>query len=544
MKRLELKKKKSQLFFTLMLTTLFCLASCIKDNVYQTPPSASNLVIVPNVATEYDGVTVSIKASDTNGLKQVTLHYRVNDGLYVTVAMTPTAEANIYSGVVPANAIGSIISLYVEVENNSGKKVFLPEGAPEINVMYIVGSPSVVMNEIFSGGTPTNPDWIELFNTTDYPIDIGGFKIFNSEGQSGVKPKLLIPSGTTIAPRSFYVVVTDVPGESGFGLPASGAVVWLENTAGSIIDKVTFPALQANQSFGRFPNGSIAWEVMTTITRGASNVFVQIIPVNINALFRLPLVLIESSGIAITAEGKIWSHNDAGNENNLHCFNTSGTLLRTITITNVVNNDWEDLAVDSQKRIYINDAGNNNNNRTNLAIYRIPDPESFAENTINAEIMSFSFEDQTAFPPPASNRNFDIEAIVWHNDSIFMFTKDRSSPFTGITKMYKIPAVPGNHIAKLAGSHYIGSTTGAARVTAADFHAPSGRLALLTNQKLVIFKNFIGSNFLEGHKIEYPFNTIPGQNEAIFFENENTILMTEEGGGTTAGYLYGINLPN
>ena len=269
----------------------------------------------------------------------------------------------------------------------------------------------------------------------------------------------------------------------------------------------------------------------------------RFLDVDLNPLVRLPSVLYESSGIAITASGKIWSHNDSGNENKLYCFNLLGNLLRTITITNVTNNDWEDLAMDNQKRIYINDAGNNNSTRTNLAIYRIPDPETFIENTVNAEIINFSFEDQTAFPPPSNNRNFDVEAIVWHNDSIFMFTKDRSSPLTGFTKLYKIPANPGTHIAKLADAYYLGTTYASARVTAADIHPETGKLVLLVQERLIAFENYPGSRFFEGDKIEYMFTVLPGQAEAIVFSAHSKLYMTEEGAGSNTGYLYEINLP-
>lgn len=261
-------------------------------------------------------------------------------------------------------------------------------------------------------------------------------------------------------------------------------------------------------------------------------------------LVRLPSDLYESSGLAITTAGKFWSHNDAGNENKLYCFNTSGDLLRTLTISNVTNNDWEDLAMDNQKRIYINDAGNNNNSRTNLAIYRIPDPEKFVQNTVNAEVISFSFEDQTAFPPPSNDRNFDVEAIIWHNDSIFMFTKDRSSPFTGYTKMYKIPAVPGNHIARLAGRLYLGNTVESARVTAADIHPETGKLVLLVNQRLIVISNYPGNRFFDGQITNYTFANPPGQAEAIVFASKTLLYMTEEGAGSTTGYLYEINLPD
>lgn len=48
-----------------------------------------------------------------------------------------------------------------------------------------------------------------------------------------------------------------------------------------------------------------------------------------------------------------------------------GNLVRTITIEGVENNDWEDIAKDKNGFTYIGDFGNNDNDRKNLAIYKV-----------------------------------------------------------------------------------------------------------------------------------------------------------------------------
>jgi hypothetical protein len=282
------------------------------------------------------------------------------------------------------------------------------------------------------------------------------------------------------------------------------------------------------------PNTTISFTVSKPIPK----------TIELTPLTRLPSILLESSGIAITTPGKIWSHNDSGNENKLYCINSSGILLRTITVSNATNTDWEDLAVDSQKRIYIGDTGNNANDRRNLAFFRIPNPETFTGNSVSAEIINYTFEDQTAYPPPSNSRNYDVEATIWFNDSIFMFTKDRTSPFAGHTKLYKIPAIPGNHIAKLAGSLFLGTTTASARVTGADIHPESGKVVLLVQERVILFDDYTGSNFFSGKKYEYKFKTLPGQIEAIHFKDENTLYITEEGSNSTAGFLFQTTLPS
>ncbi|HPG33400.1 MAG: T9SS type A sorting domain-containing protein [Lentimicrobiaceae bacterium] len=265
--------------------------------------------------------------------------------------------------------------------------------------------------------------------------------------------------------------------------------------------------------------------------------------VSLRHICRLPSVLTESSGIAIEGTNRIWSHEDSGNSNEIYCFDTTGTLLRTLTISNVHNIDWEDMAVDNEETWYLNDAGNNNNDRQNLAIYKIPSPETISGNSVNAQIISFTFEDQTSFPPPASNRNFDIEAIVWHNDSLFLFTKDRSTPFTGITKMYVLPDTPGTYTARLADTYHAGNTEETGRITSADINHHTGELILLTKTGLLSFTNYPGNRFFDGEMVRYNFTSMPGQNESIGFVSTTKLYMTEEGTGSTEGYLYELNLP-
>lgn len=76
-----------------------------------------------------------------------------------------------------------------------------------------------------------------------------------------------------------------------------------------------------------------------TITRGATNITHPVIPIGLTISGQLPAILYESSGLAITAPGKFWSHNDAGHKNELYCVSPTGQLLRTITISNVIDID-------------------------------------------------------------------------------------------------------------------------------------------------------------------------------------------------------------
>ncbi|MCX6138088.1 MAG: lamin tail domain-containing protein [Ignavibacteriales bacterium] len=136
----------------------------------------------------------------------------------------------------------------------------------------------IVMNEIFVQGVAGNLDWIELYNPNTASANIGGYKIYDIGGQGGTKPKKDIPVGTIIAAKGFFVIIVDTAsftGDlSGFGLSQNGEAVWLENANGNILDNVTFPAMTSTGgtvSYGRKPDGSSNWQILTVITRGTSN---------------------------------------------------------------------------------------------------------------------------------------------------------------------------------------------------------------------------------------------------------------------------------
>lgn len=263
--------KKQILILSLIMITLG-LVSCVKDEMFKGPPSLSELKLSPSAPRDVDVVSVSVKATDMNGIRSVTLYYKINDGSFTGTAMVVLGGApDVYSALIPAQTSGSTVKYYVEAVNESGQVAKLPEGAPETTASYTIGAPSIVMNEIYSRGTTEDPDWIELYNNSDQQADVSGFKLYDTGGQTGAKPKKALPAGSVIPAHGLLVVVVDDAEESGFGLSGSGEEVWLENASGGQIDNVSFPALEESQSFGRIPDGTGSWQVLNTVTRGSLN---------------------------------------------------------------------------------------------------------------------------------------------------------------------------------------------------------------------------------------------------------------------------------
>ncbi len=168
--------------------------------------------------------------------------------------------------------------------------------------------------------------------------------------------------------------------------------------------------------------------------------------------FELPTEVKETSGL-IFFNGKVITHNDSGDGPNLYEIDTiSGAITRTITISNATNVDWEDISQDNT-HIYIADIGNNNGDRNDLKIYKVLKSDYISSTSVLAEVISFSYEDQTDFTPAPGNTNFDAEAIVASLESILIFTKNWAD-FK--TNAYAVPKLAGDYSAQKVSSYDVG----------------------------------------------------------------------------------------
>lgn len=66
---------------------------------------------------------------------------------------------------------------------------------------------SVIINEVLAHSHDNAPDWLELYNTTDNPVDISGWYL-SDEDHPDLK-KYRIAEGTVIPPKSYFVFTED-----------------------------------------------------------------------------------------------------------------------------------------------------------------------------------------------------------------------------------------------------------------------------------------------------------------------------------------------
>ena len=258
-----------------------------------------------------------------------------------------------------------------------------------------------------------------------------------------------------------------------------------------------------------------------------SSLFSQTQTAVLRDICSLPDSIPESSGIAYSTNNSFWTHSDGKNTSALFLIDSSGNLLRRLSLTNGVNIDWEDLTQDNYGNLYIGDLGNNDCDRTDLVIYKISNPSLHDSESIWAHTIRISYGDQSIIPSPIEDRNFDVEAMAHYQGYIYLFTKNRSYPTSGFSKMYRVPDTAGTYELNVLDSIYIETHIQLGRITGADIEDKTGKIALLSNQQIILIEpgiNGIGS----GKKTYYRFHHTNKTLEAIEFKDSNSFYLTDE----------------
>ncbi|WP_347924097.1 hypothetical protein [Pontimicrobium sp. SW4] len=254
----------------------------------------------------------------------------------------------------------------------------------------------------------------------------------------------------------------------------------------------------------------------------------------------LPRSLNEASGLEKTTHSDLlWMINDGGNKPVLYGLDTLGTIKKHIKI-NAKNRDWEDLAADDTGNIYIGNFGNNSNDSKNLSVLIINNKDLDTAKTITPKKISFTYPEQKKFPPKNKKRHFDCESFFYFNDSLYLFTKSRSSSNKGRTNLYQIPTKPGKYEAKYISSFSTCNDSGC-WVTSADINDKKDQIVLLTEHSVFIFSNFKGNDFLNGDVKHIDFKH-RSQKESVIFKNDSTLLITDEYLGVSGGNLYQLDI--
>lgn len=133
----------------------------------------------------------------------------------------------------------------------------------------------------------------------------------------------------------------------------------------------------------------------------------------------------EASGAApsLMNPGLIWTISDGGNSAQLMAIDTTGKLRAVIPIVGAKNRDWESVAVGrcgEDSCVYIADVGDNAEERSEVRIYRLPEP------TIDSRTLRQPARQAESLRVRYPDRPHDVEAsAVTPEGDLLLVTKGR-----------------------------------------------------------------------------------------------------------------------
>jgi len=231
-------------------------------------PIISNISNEPAIISAGDELAITAEIS---GGTLTTLAYRYGgNGVFQTTEMLDDGnhgDGNAGDGVYGAllSNIGNAVHYYIYSENlMSGR--FAPErAAHEYYVLQAnISAGDIAINELQAINNSTvedeageNDDWIELYNTTEYPINTAG--LYLSDELTNLQ-KWPLPD-RTLDTDDYLTIWADSDEAQGalhanFKLASVGESLYLVDENAVIIDSLNYGAQNEDRTWGRFPNGT------------------------------------------------------------------------------------------------------------------------------------------------------------------------------------------------------------------------------------------------------------------------------------------------
>ncbi|SFB66782.1 hypothetical protein SAMN04487891_101167 [Flagellimonas taeanensis] len=247
---------------------------------------------------------------------------------------------------------------------------------------------------------------------------------------------------------------------------------------------------------------------------------------DLEPLGKFPSKLEEVSGIEVSPAGAIWVIQDSGNEDEIFQVDMKAKLVQSLKIDHAKNQDWEDLALDNEGNLYIGDFGNNANKRKDLTIYKVPRSE-LDKKKPNAKKIAFHYPEQKNFPPEKDSLYFDTEGFFHLDGHLYIFTKNRTRPYSGKTLIYRVPDTEGKYAAESLGSLFLCGDQDHCSVTGADISPDGKTIALLSYGLVFLLTDFELSDFSKASIKTIDLNC-QTQIESICFLDDKTLLIADE----------------
>ncbi len=189
-------------------------------------------------------------------------------------------------------------------------------------------------------------------------------------------------------------------------------------------------------------------------------------PLALNRTFRDGR-LTESSGLAASRlhRGVLWTHNDSGGRPELFAVDSRGRTVARVAVRGAFAADWEALAPGrdpaGRPALYVGDIGDNGERRGSVLVYRVPEPTSLGDGSVQATAFRFRY--------PDGAHNAETLLVDPRTQRIYIVTKSGDGG-----EIYAAPSnpVPGRTmtLTRVAG--------GAPRIITDGTFLPDGRIVL------------------------------------------------------------------
>lgn len=138
----------------------------------------------------------------------------------------------------------------------------------------------------------------------------------------------------------------------------------------------------------------------------------------------------ESSGIAASRRfhGVYWTHNDSGDGPFIYGFDSRGGSKGVWRVSGATARDWEDIAAGpgpspGKSYLYIGDIGDNQEKRTEIVVYRLPEPEINTKGLAKGKVAVTEPSEAIRLRYPDGSHDAESLLVHPHTGNIYIVTK-------------------------------------------------------------------------------------------------------------------------
>ena len=253
----------------------------------------------------------------------------------------------------------------------------------------------------------------------------------------------------------------------------------------------------------------------------------------------------EVSGMTTaSASGTLWLHNDSGDGPFLYAVESkTGTLRAIVKVRGAKSEDWESLTHGPGGFLYVGDIGDNDEERREVALYRLKEPPIPRPAGARREGRAYS-GDISTFPLVYPDRPHNAETLLCHpkTGALYILTKEKD----GGSEVFAVPSLarPGvRQVLRRVGRFRLPAPTPADRarhhggllVTDGAISLDGREIAVATYSRLLLYAVPPGKPLeaaLSSRPRSFPLPADLAQCEALCYaEDGKSILLTGEGEG-------------